>query len=454
MEQPTEYQSQNPSRPAEPAQAGTSDLEAFTGLLKTGAATPAATFVGVALAFALGIQLAAGLVVGLASTNSSFVDLGEDSSVLSEMFLQTAAFTQASLQSSAFGGFELSTAPLLFSLFPAGAIWLAFRLFGDRLGGDEPRVGIIASAALCLLFALGVTIFAAIGGDLESDGLTAGFSEGDVFLLALLWALAGAAVAYVARFGPPPMPSAVPSQVRGGLRLASMALRPLAILLAVCAVVGLAAWEVQVVRDVGKDDSSSLSVRGERSLPGAIFETVLYAPDIGVHFASVGGMAAFHNRLYPSGLAFPVTKVDELTGVGEDDFSGLDREDAAVSAIFETPGTYRIWDYSDPLPGWAFVGLLALTPLVLLFWAYAGFVTARHGKPETPVAAATLGALIGPVLGLIMVVLNALTQNFVYGDGDGGSVFLMFTFGAAVVGAAGGLLATRVNRPAGPAPAD
>jgi hypothetical protein len=423
-----------------------SDLEAFTDLLKTGAATPAAAFVGISALFALGTQLILGFLAAIASTGSSFIDLSDDSSLFSETFHQAAAFTQASFQSNDFGGFSLSTTPLLFSLIPAGAIWLSFRLFGDRLTGADRKTDAVATVSLCLVFALGMAVVSAIGGDVRNDEVSFGFSEGDVFLLALFWSAVGAALAYMGRFDVPAPPSAVPPQVRGILRLAAIGLRPLLMLLAVCTVIGLAAWEVQVIRDVGGDDPT-LSVRGERSLPGAALETVIYAPDIGVHFASLGGMAAFHNRIYPGGLAFPVTKVDELTGTADgDSLDEVESEEAAVSGIFETPGTYRIWDYSEPLPGWAFAVLVLLVPLVLLFWAYAGFITARQGRPDSPLSAAALGALIGPGMGLTMVVLNAFSQNFVYGDGDGGSVFLMFTFASAIVGALGGLLATRVTR--------
>jgi hypothetical protein len=400
--------------------------------------------------FALAIQLVAGFIVAIASTGSSFIDLGDGSSLFSETFHQATAFTQASFHSSDFGGLSLPTTPLLFSLIPAGSIWLAFRLFGRHLTAVDRRTAAIAAAPLCFVFAVGVAIFSAIGGDVSNDEVSFGFSEGDAFLLALFWSGVGATVGVTRRFGLPPAPAAVPSQARGVARLAAVSLRPLAALLVVCSVVGLAAWEIQVVRDVGKE-AAPLSVRGERSLAGAAFETALYAPDIGVHFASLGAMAAFHNSLYPSGLAFPVTKIGELTGTDQDAFlSEAESEEAAVSALFETPGTYRIWDYSDPLPGWAFVLLLLLIPLVLVFWAYAGFITARRGKPDAPLTAAALGALIGLPMGLVMVVLNAYAQNVVYGSGDGGSVFLMFTFVSAVVGALGGLLATRVKRSSAP----
>jgi hypothetical protein len=86
--------------------------------------------------------------------------------------------------------------------------------------------------------------------------------------------------------------------------------------------------------------------------------------------------------------------------------------------------------------------LPALIVLVVLGALFAGFAAARSARADTRMHAAAWGAITGPVWALAMTVLGLLAGGVNHGDADDGSVFGLFVFWGALLGAAGGALGT------------
>ena len=85
-------------------------------------------------------------------------------------------------------------------------------------------------------------------------------------------------------------------------------LRPLAAVLVICTVVGLAGWLVQVARDVD-------GVRLGRSAPTALIEEAAFAGEDGIHLTALAAGARFTaDADGPLGLPFPVAGAEDVPG--------------------------------------------------------------------------------------------------------------------------------------------
>jgi hypothetical protein len=271
-------------------------------------------------------------------------------------------------------------------------------------------------------FALLMLVFALAGGGSSDAVGDISPDAGDAFGLGLLWGVAGAVLGAAPKLG-------WRGDGAGGRRATALAaatatLRPLAVLLAVCTVLGLAGWVVQVAR--GVDD-----VRAGRSAPTAVIEEAAFLGEHGVHLAGLAGGARFEADTSTAlGLPFPVDRPEEVPG---------------------RDGGLRIFSYDDVLPAYvllpALVILLGLTALGAL---YAGFAAGRAARADSLATSAAWGAITGPTWAVVMAILTALAGGFFHGDADGASVFGVFLLGGLVLGAAGGALAEGSSAAAGP----
>jgi hypothetical protein len=192
-------------------------------------------------------------------------------------------------------------------------------------------------------------------------------------------------------------------------------LRPLAAVLVICTVVGLAGWLVQVGRDAG-------GVRNDRSAATALIEEAAFAGEDGVNLTALAAGARFRaDANGPLGLPFPVANANDVPGNG---------------------GAFRIFAYDDVLPGAVLLpALVLLMGLVTLGALYAGFAAARAVDATSMGRAAAWGAITGPAWAIAMAMLVVLAGGIFHGDADDASVFGVFLVGGALLGAAGGALA-------------
>ena len=435
----------------------------FAAALLSQLSTPAVVATLIAGAATAAVTVVAGLLVAVATTASSIIG-GVEASVVDEAMLQACALVGAAFSAS--GGdadiaqglgvsFDIQTMPVVGLAVPIGAMALAVRRLLPRTADLPlfPRVGFAFASALpfALLMIIPATIAQA-----EDDGVTFTPDVGAVFGLSLLFGAIGAAIGARELVGQA-VSQTIP-RIGVLLRPVADAARALVIAIALASVVMTGLVFVQTLRDAG-------DVKSDRSTVGAAVENSLYAVEHGVHGVELGTFARFDlTNLARAGvlladeeafesdgddeaiglfLALPVEKADELVNVDQD----------------EMEATYRIFDYENAMPSWAFIlWVVILIPIPFLLALYAGFSTARTARAEGPAQAALWGALAGPVWAVALVLLNALVKGTelitVFGHADGDSV-LGWTFLVATVAAAlGGLLATRSeSAPPPPTPA-
>src|SRR6185295_3151217 len=74
--------------------------------------------------------------------------------------------------------------------------------------------------------------------------------------------------------------------------------------------------------------------------------------------------------------------------------------------------TYRVFDYADAMPTWAFVlWIVIILPIPILLALYAGFSMARTAGARDPAQGALWGAGAGPIWAIAVVILNALAKG-------------------------------------------
>ncbi|HEY6889932.1 MAG TPA: hypothetical protein VI300_19180, partial [Solirubrobacter sp.] len=242
---------------------------------------------------------------------------------------------------------------------------------------------------------------------------------GGAFALGLLWGALGGLIGAATKLGLDPLTARLPDRPT---RAALAALRPLAVVLAICTVVGLTGWLIQVGRDAG-------GVRLQRSAPTALVEEALFAGEHGIHLTALAAGARFSaDGDGALGLPFPVANADDVPGRG---------------------GTFRVFAYGDVLPAAVFIpALILLTGLLVLSALYAGFAAARAVRATSLRSGVLWGALTGPVWAITMAFLVVLAGGLFHGDPDDTSVFSVFLLGGAVFGAAGGALVASDSEPA------
>ena len=192
-------------------------------------------------------------------------------------------------------------------------------------------------------------------------------------------------------------------------------LRPLAVVLVICTVIGLTGWLIQVGRDTG-------GVRNNRSAATALIEEAAFAGEHGVQLLTLAAGARFTaDANGPLGLPFPVENANDVPGRN---------------------GTFRVFAYDDALPGYVLLpALLLLMGLITLAAVYAGFSAARAVNAGSLGTGAAWGAITGPAWAIALAILVVLAGGIFHGDADDASVFGLFLVGGAVLGAAGGALA-------------
>lgn len=439
---------QPPPPPETPAQAPPDFAAALLGQLSTPAAAATLT-AGAATAV---LTVAAGLLVAVATTGSSVIGGLEETSVRDEALLQACALVGASFSTS--GGdadiaqgvgvsFDVQTMPVVGLAIPIGAMAVAVRrlLPGTADLSLFQRLGFALASALP--FALLMIVPAAIA-EAEDDGVTFTPDVGAVFGLSLLFGLVGAAIGARELVGQAVL-QAIP-RISVLLRPVADALRALLIAIALASVVMTGLVFVQTLRDAG-------DVVSDRSTAGAAVENSLYAVEHGVHGVELATFARFD--LTDLARASALLAEEEAFQSDEDEAAGLylalpvERADRLINIDRDKgEATYRIFDYENAMPSWAFIlWAVILIPIPVLLALYAGFSMARTAGAQGPAQAALWGALAGPVWALAVVLLNALVKGTdlisVFGHADGDSVFGWTLLVATAAGGLGGLLATR-----------
>jgi hypothetical protein len=388
-------------------------------LLRERLALPGVVAAGIAGATAAGIVLAAGLLIALLTPDFSIVGaVGVRVGFITEAFRQAVGTLLTPMYDS--GGLIAASRrihPLALLLIPLAAVALATRWQLHRTEGAKPLARLGWAMLVAVPFAVFMLIFALLSGESEEIGIAP--PPGSAFALGLVWGALGALIGAATKLRVAvTLPAAVP-------RAAVLAaLRPLAAVLAVCTVLGLAGWLVQVTRDVDR-------VRADRSAVTALVEEAAFAGEHGIHLTALASAARFRADASGAlGLPFPVEEPNDVP---------------------ERDGTFRIFAYDDELPA---VVLLPATILLMLLLAlaalYAGFAAARAAGARTLLAGAGWGALTGPAWAIAMALLVVLAGGLFHGDPDDASVFGIFLFGGALFGAAGGALAVS-GEPAEPA---
>lgn len=430
---------------------------------------PGVVLAGISGLLGVALCLLVGLLLALVMPDSSFLGAGIEGT-FSETLIQACGLTLASFRAVAREiSLDVRFTPALLALVPILGCGAPAFVLAARTAGAPIRQRLLWGAAAGIPFAVGMLAIALIAGKVDakdSSGTVEASSVG-VFGLALLWGglggVGGTALA-LRRGATPSEASAAPrSGVGLWLALAFDALRPLAIGLAIAAVVGTGAIMIQTARDAGH---VRLDDNGNRSFATAAADDLLFAVDNGVHYMALGAGSEFRNPVPgvfsdtatgTTGLPLPVTDVEAVTGEFEpSDFQDISTSGELTAAVTSQP-RFRIFDYRHALPVWAFIALLALILVPVLLALYAGYAISRRVTPGTVPLGAAWGALVGPLWAVAMVVLNAMVDKtafgvpFSYGAAEGGSVFLTFLIGGGVLGALGGAIAARSGSERGPA---
>lgn len=341
-------------------------------------------------------------------------------------------------------------APMLFLVFPLVGCGIPAFLLARRDTSLSSWALTLSGFATGLPFALLMLIPALAAGKTsftiaQLTSLQFEPAVGAVFGLSLLWgALAGGVGAGLGarRRGLAPSGRRLPAWAAPAGNSAWASLRALLVALVAMVVIGTVATEIQVLRNAGHLTSFSGESKATETL-----DTVLGIANTGVNYTDLSGAVAFHNppRNNPSDLVLPVARPGAVTGSSDD-----------APRTPAPSGTYRIFDYRDALPIWAFIMLLALMVIPVVLALYGGFLLARSARTRTPGLGAALGAVQGLIWGTAMVLLSIPQRphlgDLVLGGPAGDSVFVLFLLGGAVLGALGGFLATQSTAKIGAPP--
>jgi hypothetical protein len=358
-----------------------------------------------------------GLVAAIAFPDGSAIGaIGYRHGTLSEAFGQMCQFAGAPFHGR-------RAAPALLIALPLLCCAAAAALMAARTGAKPPRARVLWGAATGVPFAVLMVVAALCAGDVEP-------SVGSSLGLGLVWgAIGGAAGAWwrVRRSTPDIADTVAPAAARPWTAALRVVLRPLAVALAVMALVGTVVWDVQTLREDGGG-------RSGRTLGVALVENSLGALDHGVHFFELGTTAKFRNQ----GATAILTPLPVGDG-GADDLTGSDDATPADS--------YRLFGYRHDMAGYLFVPLLiVLMAIPALTALWAGFALARVRAAGSPAAGAAWGALVGPVWAVAIAILNAVVKKELFGMAVGDSVFVTTLVAAALLGALGGVLAVQPLR--------
>lgn len=377
--------------------------------LAGGSLAALATFgIGVVLALVLSDQSAVGLV-----------DHGKG--VVTAGFAQMLNFVQVS-----YGSGVGKLGPALFVVFPIGACAVAAAGQAHRTLGLSPLARFGGGVGVGVVFGLLMLIPALGAGGLGGGPSAPEASALGAVALGALWGAIGGLLGtyYVVRTALRPgfLSSLVPGWARETLRLSYLALRPLAILLALMTLAGTFTWTVETLL--------KSNLRDGNSTPVATIDHAAYALEHGLHWTELAGLAQF--RLPVEGVSTSAVPVP----IGD------------VSKIkFDSSGHYRLFSLGHAMPAYTFVPLaIFLLGAALLLALSAGFAVAQARASSVPWAAAAWGSLVGPIWSIALVIANALIAKDFFGRANGDSVFGVFLLAGLVLGAVGGLLSLQSER--------
>lgn len=426
----------------------------FVAMLRGYGRVPGVRLAAIAALIGAGVVLVAGLLCAAVLPDKSFAHIGPvgESDLVRETFAQAATTTLATVKVSVEGSrsIELRVAPLLFALFPLGGCALGSALVSRRTDPAMPsREQLAWGAATAVPFAILMVAFSLFAGTIDDQGIGLSPSEGSVFVLSLLWGAAGGLLGVAWDRRTELLASVDPRSPLGlALAAAREALIPLAASLVVLALVAVVIWGVQVVRDAAE-------ARGERSTATALVDDVLFAGDLGVRYQSLGSGAELHllNRGLLDALVAGAGTGSEGGGPSASEFLPIPLSTSNASDLIDAHGLkaltagYRVFDYGDVLPAWAFAPLiLVLMGLPALMAVYGGFAAARVNEAATPFHGAAWGATVGLTWAAVLAALNSLSQDAVFGQVGGDSLFVVVVLGGAALGALGGFAAAQSRR--------
>ncbi len=382
--------------------------------LKTPSVTAACIAAGAA---ALAVLVFGLIVAALFPTDSIIGSIGLQGSFIEEGLRQAVGTLLIP-----FGDPGVRVAPTLFALVPVTAMAAATAWQSSRTKGRTPRARLLAGAAAAIPFALIMLLLALVSGDAEPQ-------LGATLLAALFWGgLGGALGAWlqVRKESAAISSAGVPTRVAEAIRVAAVALRPLALAFLATTAIGTTIWVVQTLRDPAP-------ARGERSPALALAENSLYAVEHGVNFFALGTLSAFDAT--NGQVAIPVDSREDV----------FDESDA---------GTIRIFAYRDAISAPLYIPLLLILIAIPAGAALlAGFGVSRLRAAETPVQGALWGAIVGPLWAVVGALVSAIAaREAIFGAVSGGSLFGLLLLGGALLGALGGFLA--VARAPSPAPVE
>jgi zinc-ribbon domain len=384
--------------------------------------TPAVTTALVGGAAAAAVVFGIGVLLAIVTTDQSMLgaaDVGKG--VIKAGFAQMLNFVQASYSHD--GG---KLGPALFVVFPIAACAIAAVTQAGRTRHARPRIRLMSGAGIGVVFGLLMLVPALATGGRFGDGgsYAQDPNAASAVLLGVLWGSIGGLLGtyYALRRDPEyrGLGRVGPPVVGDVARTILAAMRPLAVVLAVMTIAGGIVWAVQTVRRPSLHARSSTVV--------ATIDHTAFAVEHGLHWTELGGLAQFRSAFgdeVSDPRLYPVPAKSEKIKLGKN---------------FE----YRLFGFSDALPAYVFLPLVAFViGIPLVFALYAGFAVARLRGAAAPLIGAAWGALVGPIWAITIVVIHALIAKDVFGRAQGDSAFGMFLLGGAVIGAIGGLIATQ-----------
>lgn len=407
---------------------------------------PGVRLAGLSALVGAGVVLAAALLIAIVLPQTSLIDLGNDGAagLIQEVLNHASGMTLAPMTVELPGGdFGIRVSPLLFVSFPIGGCALGAYLLSER----DPEMGVHArlgwGLATAVPFALAMLIVSLFAGTTEGDG--GGFSpaEGPVFLLSLVWGAVGGVTGAALALRRDGVALELGARLALAARLLRSTLIPLAIALAITAVVGTGIWVVQAVRDAA-------DARSGRSAPTAVADDVFFAGDFGLRYLALGAGAQFRPYDDVVAVAASLDEADAPGSVADSDFLPIPLGSSHVEKLLAEDGPaefnpdFTLYGYGEVLPSWFYAPLLLILIVAPSFLALSGgFGAARSAAAATPILGALWGALVGPVWAAATAILAALTQQLFFGQVLGDSFFAIVLLAGAALGALGGLVATQ-----------
>jgi hypothetical protein len=381
--------------------------------------TPLVAAALVAGSLAAGAVFVIGVVLALVFSDQSLlgaVDFGKGA--ITAGFAQMLNFLQVG-----YGSGVGKLGPALFVIFPIGACAVAAASQAKRTRSLAPTSRLLAGAGAGLVFGLLMVVPALAAGGFGSAASNIEPNVLSAILLGVLWGTVGGTLgAYHvvrAELASGWLATLAPAIVGDVVKTVFVALRPLALVLALMTAVGTVTWTVETLL------KSSLR-EGQSTLWGTV-DNAAYGVEHGVHWTELGGVAQFQatgDGVNTLGVPVPIGDVTKIST--------------------DSKGAYRVFGLNKAMPSYTFIPLLIfLLSIPLLLALNAGFAVARLRKPRTQWIAAAWGCLVGPIWALGLVIVNALVAKSFFGHAVGDSVFGSFLLGGLVLGAVGGLLSAQ-----------